>query len=230
MTEMLASLMSRKNMKEEIAGQLHLAFIALIKEAYPASGKFFISSNPFTKTSELTYHAVKAINLFERMTDGAVKGLKQKSLRDYFVTKAETSEDMGQITDSLKALEILVAKNKLPFIQVVEGQTLELGGEGSITLQFLNQYGDPVSVRGRTIKQVELDYTIKTEDGDSYVDVTDLTTLDESSGKMQIQIKEGVKNTKAIRKGACKINVALEDKATQETFRVATAQTVKFET
>lgn len=214
MTEMLASLMSRKNMKEEIAGQLHLAFISLIKEAYPASGKFFISSNPSSQTSELTYYAVKAIDLFERMTDGAVKGLKQKSLRDYFVTKAESSEDLGQIVDSLKALDILVAKNKLPFISVVEGQTLELGSEGSITLQFFNQYGDPVSVKGRSIKQAELDYTIKTEDDDSYLDVTDLTTLEESTGKIQIQIKEGDENTKALRKGACKINIALEDTAT----------------
>ena len=43
MTEMLASLMTRPAMKQEIETKLRTAFNILVKEAYPESGKFFLS-------------------------------------------------------------------------------------------------------------------------------------------------------------------------------------------
>ena len=43
MTEMLASLMTRPAMKHEIDTKLRTAFNILVKEAYPESGKFFLS-------------------------------------------------------------------------------------------------------------------------------------------------------------------------------------------
>jgi len=43
MTEMLASLMTRPAMKQEIETKLRTAFNILVKEAYPESGRFFLS-------------------------------------------------------------------------------------------------------------------------------------------------------------------------------------------
>lgn len=66
---------------------MHKAFQTLVKETY--NGKFFISKNVHTvDTTKLTYHALKAANLFGRQAGGDVKGIKHKELIDYFVTKA----------------------------------------------------------------------------------------------------------------------------------------------
>ncbi len=44
MTEMLASLMTRKAMKDEILSKLHQAFYLLLKEAQPESKSFILGS------------------------------------------------------------------------------------------------------------------------------------------------------------------------------------------
>ena len=47
MTEMLASLMSRKtNMKHDIMFKLSSAFTVLMDQSYPDNGRFFLSKKP----------------------------------------------------------------------------------------------------------------------------------------------------------------------------------------
>ena len=43
MTEMLASLMTRKAMKDEIEKKLGTAFTLLIEQSYPVNGRFFVT-------------------------------------------------------------------------------------------------------------------------------------------------------------------------------------------
>lgn len=90
MTEMLASLMSRKtNMKHDIMFKLSSAFTVLMDQSYPDNGRFFLSKRPNEiDSAELTYHAIRAINLFNDMSpDTKVLGLKKRALIDYFMTK-----------------------------------------------------------------------------------------------------------------------------------------------
>ena len=59
MTEMLASLMSRKSMRYEIEPKLSSALQVLMKEAYPENGRFFLPKNPNKiDSAQLTYHAI----------------------------------------------------------------------------------------------------------------------------------------------------------------------------
>ena len=114
MTEMLASLMSRnKSLKRDIEVKLSSAFTVLMHQAYPDSGRFFLSKKPNEIDSvELTFHAVKAINLYNEMApDNKVLGLKKRALIDYFVTKtiaASSSENIKQATMSIKAIDSIV--------------------------------------------------------------------------------------------------------------------------
>ena len=86
-TEMLASLMDRKAMKSEIETKLGKAFATLMKEAYPESGRFFMTKNTEIDVLDLTYHASKAIKSFTSNSDVEVKKFKGRMVRDYFLTK-----------------------------------------------------------------------------------------------------------------------------------------------
>ena len=114
MTEMLASLMTRANMKQEIQEKLQTAYKTLIKEAYPSNQQFFLTKNSHRMdNTELTYQALKAMNTYNQLVDQSdIKGLiKHNQLKDYFMTKAQISDDLGQVVNSLKALDMIVAKN-----------------------------------------------------------------------------------------------------------------------
>ena len=96
-------------MREEIETKLSSAFSTLVKETYSKGGRFFLSKSA-TDSSHLTQAAVKAIKTFnEHASEGKqVKGLKQKALRDYFLTKASTSTCTCKAASSLNGLQMIM--------------------------------------------------------------------------------------------------------------------------
>jgi len=158
MTEMLASLMTRPAMKQEIETKLGSAFKILVKEAYPESGRFFLSKKG-GDSAELTYAAFKAIEKFNSHASGdGIKGLKIRALRDYFLTKVSTSTCICKTALLIDGLNMIIGQNAYPFVKVVTGDKLMLGENGSITLQFYDAMGNPVGMDGRQLVSVELYY------------------------------------------------------------------------
>ena len=77
-------------------------------QSYPENGRFFLSKKPNEiDSTELTYHALRAINLYNDNTQEVkVLGLKKRALIDYFMTKtisASHSENLKQAVVSIKA-------------------------------------------------------------------------------------------------------------------------------
>ena len=88
MTEMLASLMTRQAMTEEIETKLSKAFNLLLKEAYPESGRFFLgASGQSGEQAWTTAMALRAIDTFNRHASekSGVTGLDRVALRDYLL-------------------------------------------------------------------------------------------------------------------------------------------------
>lgn len=80
-TEMLVSLMDRKNIKNEIEPRMSKAFNTLVKEAYPDSGRFFLTKNAHElNVLDLTYQATRAIQMFSSKSDN--KDHKVKELKN----------------------------------------------------------------------------------------------------------------------------------------------------
>ena len=109
MTEMLASLLSKKTtMKHDIQFKLSSAFEVLMSQAYPESGRFFLSKSAGeVDSTELSYQALRAISLFnENYPENKVLGLKKRQLIDYFMIKtvaASSSENLAQAVTSITA-------------------------------------------------------------------------------------------------------------------------------
>jgi len=60
--------------------------------------------------------------------------LDKSAFRDYFINKASSSSTLQQAATALRALDELTTKTNLPIAKVMAGQTLQLGGTGSVTL------------------------------------------------------------------------------------------------
>lgn len=163
MTEMLASLMpKKKSLKQDIQTKLNSAFTVLMDQAYPDNGRFFLSKRPNEiDSAELTYHALRAINLFNTVApETKVLGLKKRALIDYFMTKtsaASHSENLRQALVSIKAAQTIISTNSMPFTRVVVGETQMIGdSNGSVTVQFLNILGNPIGIKGRKLTAAKL--------------------------------------------------------------------------
>ena len=111
MTEMLASLMTRRAMKDEIEIKLSSAFNTLIKEAYPKNAQFFLSKSASNSTG-LTYAALKAIEMFNKHASSGsqIQGLRFKALRDYFLMKASSASCTCKASLSLNGLSLIMSQ------------------------------------------------------------------------------------------------------------------------
>ena len=204
MTEMLASLVpKKKSLKQDIQFKLNSAFTVLMDQAYPDNGRFFLSKRPNEiDSAELTYHALRAIKLFNAGSpETKVLGLKKRALIDYFMTKtsaASHSQNLRQALVSIKAAQTIINTNSMPFTRVVVGETQMIGdSNGSVTVQFLNILGNPIGVKGRKLTAAKLFYFGA---GNDAVDALSVSTFDENAGKATIKI--GKLTDGSLRRGA----------------------------
>lgn len=105
---MLASLMSRNtSMKRDIENKLSAGFTVLMDQSYPVSGQFFLSKQPYDiDAAELTYYALRSINLYNEMSPGnKVLGLKKRELIDYFTAKTIYASSTGNLKQALTSIK-----------------------------------------------------------------------------------------------------------------------------
>ena len=70
--------------------------------------------------------------------------LDKLAFRDYFINKVTAGSTLQQVATALRGLEELGAEAPLPIVKVIKGQTYQLGGSGSVTLQLLDILGNAV--------------------------------------------------------------------------------------
>lgn len=189
----MASLMSRKGMKDEIEVKLNSAFTTLVKETYAKNGQFMLSKSA-TDSIGITFAAVKAIKVYNEHASESnlIKGLKYSAIRDYFLNKVTLSSCTCKAALIINGLSLIMHKNAYPLIKLVSSNTLKLGESGSITAQFVDALGLPISVEGSKLKAANLLYKV----GGEPLDVLESSVLDATSGKLTVKINESTKLTK----------------------------------
>ena len=100
---------------------------------------------------------------------------------------AKDSINLEQISTCLRGLQMLVQKNVMPFVKVVAGSHQMLGKDGSVTLQFYDEMGNPVGVKGRSLENIVL----KNSEGEE-INVTAGAILDENAGKVIVNLNDQI--------------------------------------